>query len=102
MKKILLVVGLAAAVIGCGQQGGGSEGARMNSQPGSIQSDPAGAGPTEKVKPGVEHPGEYPSGTNIQHSQNSNSMSGTRQQQAPFGTGRANSGSYERKNNQER
>lgn len=102
MKKIFLVFGVAAAVIGCGQPDGGSEGAQMNSRPGAIQSEPAGAGPTEKVKPGVEFPGEYPSGTNVQHSQNSNSMSRTRQEQSSIGTGRANSGSYQRTNNLER
>jgi hypothetical protein len=102
MKTFLLMIGLAVGVVGCGQDGGGSERARMNSRPGAIQSEPAGAGPTEKVKPGVEFPGEYPSGTNIQHSQNSNSTSGVRQEQSPFGTARGNSGSYERTNNQER
>ena len=99
MKKVFIVIGLAAAVIGCGKSGGDSEDARARSRPGAIQSEPAGAGPTEKDKPGVEFPGLVPAGP---HTQSSNVDSGKYPKPSPFGTGRANSGSYERTNNQER
>lgn len=102
MKNLVLVIGLAAVMVGCGRGSNTSSGARDRTRPGAIQSEPAGASPTEKVKPGVEFPNEYPSGANVQRNPNSNTTSGARRQQPPFGTARGNSGSYERTNNQER
>jgi predicted small lipoprotein YifL len=52
MKKLLLVMGLAA-IVGCGKSGPASEAARERTRP------------VSKDKPGVEFPGEYPSGTNL-------------------------------------
>lgn len=102
MKKVLLVLGLAGLFVGCGKDSGSTDTTRDRTRPGAIQSEPAGASPTEKVKPGVEFPNEYPAGANVQRNANSNSTSGTLQQQPPFGTARASSGAYEKTNNQER
>jgi hypothetical protein len=102
MKKILFIVGLAAAMVGCGKEGGASDATRERTRPGAIQSEPAGGSPTEKVRPGVEFPGEYPGGTNVQRNPNSNAASANPGHQQPFGTARANAGAYERTNNLER
>jgi hypothetical protein len=82
MKNVLLGVCITAIFAGCGKNNNGP-----------MLNEPAG-----KNRANVVMPGEYPGGTNVQGHDNTSIGSTNRQPQQPFGTDRANSGSYESTN----